>query len=186
MADINQVITLGIGTPGAISEFLTFGLQIGTARTSIMFSLLTDARDRIQNLNLTGVTSSNIVVLTTPEDAERYLPGLPAIMVTPFGSETIVNFDGTNARDDIGFPVLIAIVDAANRDQSTDLNQWLLWREDIIDEFIHSPAGTTPRGVPLETMIEPKPIVDIQAWFQKNLFVSALVVRTKVRIERGS
>jgi hypothetical protein len=27
MADINQVITLGIGTPGAIPEFLTFGLQ---------------------------------------------------------------------------------------------------------------------------------------------------------------
>ncbi len=29
MADINQVITLGIGTPGGIKEFLTFGLQIG-------------------------------------------------------------------------------------------------------------------------------------------------------------
>jgi hypothetical protein len=31
MADINHTITLGIGTPGAIKEFLTFGLQIGTA-----------------------------------------------------------------------------------------------------------------------------------------------------------
>lgn len=30
MADINQVITLGIGTPAGIKEFLTFGLQIGT------------------------------------------------------------------------------------------------------------------------------------------------------------
>ncbi len=29
MADINQVITLGIGTPSGIKEFLTFGLQIG-------------------------------------------------------------------------------------------------------------------------------------------------------------
>jgi hypothetical protein len=29
MADINQIITLGIGTPGGIKEFLTFGLQIG-------------------------------------------------------------------------------------------------------------------------------------------------------------
>lgn len=28
MADINHIITLGIGTPGAIPEFLTFGLQI--------------------------------------------------------------------------------------------------------------------------------------------------------------
>lgn len=31
MADINHTITLGIGTPGAIPEFLTFGLQIGEA-----------------------------------------------------------------------------------------------------------------------------------------------------------
>lgn len=31
MADINQVITLGIGTPAGIKEFLTFGLQIGVA-----------------------------------------------------------------------------------------------------------------------------------------------------------
>lgn len=31
MADINQVITLGIGTPSGIKEFLTFGLQIGVA-----------------------------------------------------------------------------------------------------------------------------------------------------------
>jgi len=29
MADINQVISLGIGTPSGILEFLTFGLQIG-------------------------------------------------------------------------------------------------------------------------------------------------------------
>lgn len=29
MADINQIITLGIGTPGGIKEFLTLGLQIG-------------------------------------------------------------------------------------------------------------------------------------------------------------
>ena len=29
MADINQTITLGIGTPAGVPEFLTFGLQIG-------------------------------------------------------------------------------------------------------------------------------------------------------------
>ena len=32
MADINQVITLGIGTPSGIPEFLTFGLQIAGVR----------------------------------------------------------------------------------------------------------------------------------------------------------
>lgn len=29
MADINHLISLGIGSPAAISEFITFGLQIG-------------------------------------------------------------------------------------------------------------------------------------------------------------
>lgn len=33
MADINQVITLGIGTPAGIPEFLTFGLQIAAIPT---------------------------------------------------------------------------------------------------------------------------------------------------------
>lgn len=33
MADINQVISLGIGTPAGIPEFLTFGLQIGAEAT---------------------------------------------------------------------------------------------------------------------------------------------------------
>jgi hypothetical protein len=31
MSDINQVITLGIGTPAGVPEFLTLGLQIGAA-----------------------------------------------------------------------------------------------------------------------------------------------------------
>jgi len=31
MADINHVISLGIGSPAGIPEFLTFGLQIGAA-----------------------------------------------------------------------------------------------------------------------------------------------------------
>ena len=48
MADINQVITLGIGTPSGIPEFLTFGLQIGEAESilptplSRMFHVMTD------------------------------------------------------------------------------------------------------------------------------------------------
>lgn len=31
MADVNQMITLGIGTPGDIEHFILFGLTAGTA-----------------------------------------------------------------------------------------------------------------------------------------------------------
>jgi len=41
MAVINQVITLGIGTPAGIKEFLTFGLQLGIAADSLGHILIT-------------------------------------------------------------------------------------------------------------------------------------------------
>ena len=37
MADINHVITLGIGTPSGITEFITFGLQIGAAADPVPY-----------------------------------------------------------------------------------------------------------------------------------------------------
>jgi hypothetical protein len=39
MADINQVISLGIGTPAGILEFLTLGLQIGAASAPIYMTI---------------------------------------------------------------------------------------------------------------------------------------------------
>jgi len=50
MADINQVISLGIGTPSGIPEFLTFGLQIGaaldiTVRPNRLFIVQPEDRD---------------------------------------------------------------------------------------------------------------------------------------------
>ncbi len=35
MANINQIITLGIGTPSGIKEFITFGLQINPLAPSL-------------------------------------------------------------------------------------------------------------------------------------------------------
>jgi len=38
VADINQVITWGIGTPAGVLEFLTLGLQIGAEITAYTLS----------------------------------------------------------------------------------------------------------------------------------------------------
>ena len=45
MANINQLITLGIGTPSGIKEFLTFGLQIDVLVTpTTVFTVTLDGR----------------------------------------------------------------------------------------------------------------------------------------------
>ena len=44
MADINQVITLGIGTPSGIPEFLTFGLQIAQPPVYLIVSSIVKIR----------------------------------------------------------------------------------------------------------------------------------------------
>ena len=60
MANIHQVISLGIGSPAGIKEFLTFGLQLGAAVTvpNVVGETQAQATTDIQALGLTvGVTS---------------------------------------------------------------------------------------------------------------------------------
>ena len=51
MADINQVISLGIGSPSGIPEFLTFGLQIGAAVVDTLYIVDGDVPIRITALD---------------------------------------------------------------------------------------------------------------------------------------
>ena len=44
MADVNHIISLGVGDPAGIQEFLTFGLQQSTANLSSDFTRLTPIR----------------------------------------------------------------------------------------------------------------------------------------------
>ena len=56
MADINQVITLGIGTPAGVKEFLTFGLQIGAAVTITQNLLFLDKENKEISLSEQNMT----------------------------------------------------------------------------------------------------------------------------------
>lgn len=67
MADINHIISLGIGSPAAIQEFLTFGLQQGAADTT------PDAFSFVDQTNValsTQITSAAITVagINSPAD----------------------------------------------------------------------------------------------------------------------
>lgn len=143
--------------------------------------ILDAAVTALQALTLTGITSTNIVQLTVPDDKDRWIPDLPGIIVAPFGTEAFAR--GTNKSDDIGYPVLIAILDSGNEQNTTSLDARLLWRETILDHFIHNRLGVAGVSIYDQT-IEPASIVDQAAWYQKQLFVSALIMRVWARKQR--
>jgi len=151
--------------------------------SSIHSTLLEAAQTAVQDLNLTGISDSNVVILQAPVDRAQWLPALPGIVIAPIGVETFGA--GTNASDDIGYPVAIVILAAANQDQTTSRDARLYWRELIVNQFIENrmPVSLTNATLFNQT-IEGLPIVDAQAWFGSNLFVSGIVVRCHVRKAR--
>lgn len=61
MADINQTITLGIGTPAGIPEFLLFGLQIG----AVVEVETTQGK--------TFVVATEVVEFAVPEETREFI-----------------------------------------------------------------------------------------------------------------
>ena len=68
MADIHQVISLGVGSPSGIPEFLTFGLQIGAGPAP--YIVAGDVAIRITALDsvaIRTIASGNAAIRITAE-----------------------------------------------------------------------------------------------------------------------
>jgi hypothetical protein len=107
---------------------------------------------------------------------------MPAVVIGPFGAETITA--SSNVRDDIVYPVIVAIVASLKIDaeQPTDrqvmgLDQRLSWRETIRKAFSNQRLDAT-RGYNMA--LTPLAIVD-NAAFQRDLFVSGFTLRISNR-----
>lgn len=142
----------------------------------------------IEGLNLSGVADANVLGQAVAEGKESATSGVsnyPAIVVSPVNRETIPPLGGTNKRDEVTYPVQVAIVDAANRSQSlTQLDTWLKYREDLIDHFIHNRVSITGNHRVSDQTIVPGPIVEPNAWREKDLFVSMFMIEFKLWRER--
>lgn len=143
--------------------------------------LMQDIQEDIQGLSLTGLADANVVILPVPMDDEYDLvPGLPAVVICPFGTEVIG--PGTNASDEIMYPILVAILqktsDIEDADDPVDQQDiYLNWRQQIFDNQIHNRTYTNADGDLVDKTIELNPIVNVQAYLTTDLFISALVVR---------
>lgn len=156
------------------------------AATSVHMRILVQIRTDIRALNLSWVTPDQIVIVPVPEAAPIYVDDKhPALSISPVGRE--VFGDGTNESDDIGYPVTLAIHDAAHgNDAQESVDAWLdtrlVWREELIDKYSHARiSGITGTANAFDTVIEPGPVFDVFAWHQKARAVSVVNLRCQVR-----
>ena len=147
---------------------------------SLFATCVEKTRTEIVAKALTGIVSDRVVQLAVPRPSDQVMKTLPAIAVAPFGAESVS--PATNLSDDYGFPVLVVIVDAtANQPRIGDHDARLVWRETLIDHFVHNRFAEISRH--LDTIVEPQPAID-PGWWGQQLFVSSFVVRYVCRKAR--
>lgn len=129
---------------------------------------------------LDGIAAANVKVALWPAPEQLKAAGiitaLPTIIVSPVGVEEMGG--GTNAQDDYGYPVLVAIVGAT--DQSLVVpDKFLTWRETIIKKFHNKNAaaiGFTDLSMVWRTTAKPGMIVDYQNVQANGYSVSFITV----------
>lgn len=170
----------GVSSISAVEYF-----AVTTGTDSIHFLLLQAIQARIIAVNLTEV-GSNVLIRKIPtergHDSSTYT--YPAVIVSPMGSEQLGG--GTNARDDIGYPVLVSILAKNNQDLSeTNLNKFLLWRELISKAFRGDQQLVTGGDWNAHrTKVEPGPVLSPTAVWN-NQYQCSLTVRCEARQTRG-
>ena len=150
-------------------------------------TILETVLEQVQALDLAGVPRANIVVCHSAAVEIARLPAqrMPAVVIAPFGAETITA--ATNVRDDIEYPVLVAIVASLKVDaeeptdkQRLNLDQRLTWRETVRKAFSNQRLDSS-RGFTMS--LQPLAIVDAAA-FNRDLFVSGFILKIRNRESR--
>jgi hypothetical protein len=169
---------------------------------AVYYSILEAVQAGLKEIELDGIEDANILLAKVQNERETVFPGLPGILVLPFGAESIVATQGTNNRDDIGYPVGV-ICFAQDRQQSytglptaaakgTQDEEYrfeprLLWRQQIRQKFINQRlvlTDTTPSKTNRCT-VEPMQVIDPRDWLEDNIWTSGLVFRFWTREVRG-
>lgn len=149
---------------------------------SIHYYLLTQTQTEIQALIaggtvLTRYMNGDVILLDTPTDDESVVDTFPSILVAPFGAEEVDREQSTNIADQIIYPILVAILDDANEVYRTNLEARLEEREQLYDFFIHNrteyQAGMPNSARLLDIDVTPRDVIEPEAWFDNNLFVSS-------------
>lgn len=153
--------------------------------TAIYSSILTTVQTAIQALVTAGTlatfTNANIVIRKRP--TEKALPDKPGILICPWGAVTTNHDAGTNERDDVEYPVLIAIVHNGGQDNVNNLSRNMLQCEVIRKEFIHQTlSGVTSV---IDCRVDQRDTYDPSAW-DDSVELAWLILRFVSRETRGN
>jgi len=152
---------------------------------SVFYDILGAVQTAIRGLSLTGVSSSNVVLLKVAAEHKKDLPDTkyPAVLVAPSASATEKVLPGTNLRNDIVYPVTVWMVDNDNQSQSSNFDRDLIWRQKILRKFQSNISAFTSITTVFDSNTQPLTIVDAPAW-SKGLWISGLIINVSSRESR--
>jgi hypothetical protein len=135
----------------------------------------------VQGFGLAGLPAEQVVAGKLPLDRNLTLPAVVCSLPADAGEELPGGF---NQREDVGYPVQVTILGAENQDN--DLNdqsdQLLLWRQDLLLHFHNLRLAGVSEVIYCK--VEPRAIVDVAAFLERNLLAGGFVVRCYARQAR--
>lgn len=138
-------------------------------------------KDVIDGLNLSGIDTSHSLVEWWPKILRGMSPAPPCVLVAPFSAEDYPN-TGVNDQDDVGYPVLVVLVDKLNNDSAANMTRDLLWREKVSRVFRFQRLAGVPEVY--NSDIRPDVVVHPDA-YANGLLVSSILLRFISRESRG-
>lgn len=161
---------------------------VTTGDEAIYKQILDTVRTRIIATALSGIADASILVrkvnthrgIGTQEASPAIV--YPAIVLSPFGAEVTPATAGTNERDDIGYAVMVGIVDADEQTLEENMNRNLLWRQQIRQAFHNQRLAGVDEV--LRCTAEPRDVTRFSDWVAGK-YVSLLVLRFTARETRG-
>jgi len=178
-------VVSSLGGQSAVGNSVYLRVTDGTP--ALLQQILEAVQSRIRGLALAGISSENVIVRDVPTD--RNIQTKPCVVIAPYRAEQMPPSAGTNASDEVGYPIVVAIVDHKTGTRSgesayePDSSARFKWRQDIVRAFRHQRLANVADVYGIR--IEPLDIVDAGAWFQRNVHFSGLILRAFTREPRG-
>lgn len=155
------------------------------ASTNYWWIALNAVEQKVKSLNLPGINPSQVRIQTV--GIETDFSPRRGVSIFPWGVEGADPNAGTNAADDLEYPVAVMIIDSKKENEAASLETRLLWRQTIIDSMLH--VDLTYNGDHVaghyDTVIKPGRFADLLAWFDRQTWTSPFVVGWRQR-RRGN
>lgn len=151
------------------------------AGISVHYDICTAMKVKLLTKTFPGLPSNSLTISMLPRVNEPIVSPLPQIILAPISNEA--EFGMLLCTDDIGYPVAAVIVAASNMDFTTNMEQYLGWRQTIYRAFRNQRLDV-PGAVVYRTYTYPDVVFDPEA-FNMNYVYSGIIFRFVSREVRG-